>query len=372
MPPTENVGGTDTPKIVTPRDEEPVEPAAITEAPSWTQSYSVTSQPGSPRISPKADMEELEFETHPTEPLQRPPSGAPVIELADVPETVVTPAVGEDGVTEPGPEEEPKSAWTQSYSVTSQPGSPRVSPKETPEEVPEVEEIKPSWTQSYSVTSQPGSPRVLSKENLEELAPEPITVADQPTSIVAPPVEEPASARAEAETETVERPKSPWISSYSVTTLEGQTEQAEDAEPGSEVVPVPETSASETPEPKPEADAPALDIPPSDAKEAKPEQAKSPWTPSYSVTTLPGSAPVEPELEPMAELSTGVETQAPVPVKASDTVDSHPKENGTTSDVFEVHEVVSQLTIHEEPQVDAHVSERNHEQLDLVRFHCSF
>ena len=222
---------------------------------------------------------------------------APIVELSNIPDTVITPVAGDGNAPELAPEEEPKPAWTQSYSVTSQPGSPRISPKEVPEEIPEVEEeVKPSWTRSYSVTSQPGSPRVSPKEDLEEPTLEPIAVADEPTEIVTPPVGEAVSASAEAE--TVERPKSPWTPSYSVTTLESQAERAplENAGPESETAPAPATLVEETVETKLETDPPVPDVLPSDSLDAKEgtERPKSPWTPSYSVTTLPGSAPAEP------------------------------------------------------------------------------
>ena len=145
--------------------------------------------------------------------------------------------------------------------MTSQPGSPRLSPKQVPEEIPEAE-VKPSRrTQSCSVTSQPGSPRVLPKEGLPEPTLEPVTVASDPTTVATPPVEEVTLAPAEAE--APERPKSPWTRSYSVTTLEGQAEQVppEDTMPEPEVVPIPITLVGEAPDPRPEVGAPATDTP---------------------------------------------------------------------------------------------------------------
>lgn len=280
----------ETPKIVTPEDEELPEPAAVTET-DWTQSYSVTSQPGSPHVSPKVDLEEFKPEPQPREPAQDTSVAAPVVELANVPKTVVTPAVedGDKGVAEPVPEEESKPTWTQSYSVTSQPGSPRVSPKQVPEEVPELEETKPSWAQSYSVTSQPGSPRVPPKEDLPEPTVETLAVADEPTTIVAPPVEEAIPAPAEVEV---------------------------------------------------------------------PERPTSPWTPSYSVTTLSGSTVDKPPVD--------VEVSGPEPVETGKAMEEQPKENGTTSDIFEVHEAVAQLAVHDEPQVDVEVPGSAPLQLDLV------
>lgn len=369
------VEGTETPKIVTPedeKDEEPVDPTAITESPSWTQSYSVTSQPGSPRVSPKVELKELEPELQPLDSVQEPPLVAPIVELADVPETVVTPAAEDEDVPEPVPEEESKPAWTQSYSVTSQPGSPRVSPKQVSEEVPEEEEeVKPSWTQSYSVTSQPGSPRVSPKEDLQEPIVEPLAVADEPTTVVTPPVEE--AATAPDETETAERPKSPWTPSYSVTTLEGQTERAppDDAEPEPEVVTIPKSFNEEVSEVIHAPHTGALPSEPLAVDDGRPERPKSPWTPSYSVTTLPGSAPAE-EPEPdsvTGEPSVDVEASVPETVKP---VEDQPKENGTTTDVFEVHEAVSQLAVHEEAEADVQTSEPAHPQLDLVSFPCVF
>ena len=298
VPPMEEVEAAGTPKIVTPADEEPVESAVTTETP-WTRSYSVTSQPGSPRISPKAETKELEPEPYPIESIQETHVAPPVFELADVPMTVVTHVEDEDeGVTEPAPEEESKLAWTQSYSVTSQPGSPRVSPKQVPEEIPEVEEVEPSWTRSYSVTSQPGSPRILLKEDLPELTLEPAAVAEEPATVVTPPVEEAVPAETEA-----------------------------------------------------------------------PERPKSPWTPSYSVTTLPGSAPVE-ESEPhpvTIKPLVDVEVLPLEQVEAVKTVED-PKESGAISDVFEVHEAVVQFPVHDEPQVDVKITEPAPPQLDLVSF----
>jgi len=350
VPPVEEVKVVETPKIITPPDEELPGPAAATETP-WAQSYSVTSQPGSPCVSPKAELEELGLEPQPVEPAQETP--APIAELANVPKTVVTPAVEDEDehAAEPVLEEESRSTWTQSYSVTSQPGSPRVSPKQVSEEIPEVE-VNPSWTQSYSVTSQPGSPRALPKEDLPEPAADPIAAADEPTMAVTPPIEEATPAPAEAE--GPERSKSPWTPSYSDTTLEGQTEQAppQNAEPGPEVTPIPETSVEEAPGPTTEVDAPVTETPSSEPLVVEGEQLerpKSPWTPSYSVTTLPGSAPVkEPELGSTAvRPPVDVEAPAPEPVGAMKA-----EESGTTSDVFEVHEAVSQLVVHDEPRTD--------------------
>ena len=361
VPLVEKVGAAETPMIVTPADEELPGPATTTETP-WAQSYSVTSQPGSPRISPKAELEELESEPQPIEPTQETPVAVPIVELASVPKTVVTPAVEDEGehVTEPAepvPEGESKPVWTQSYSVISQPGSPRVSPKQVAEELPEAEG-KPTWTRSYSVTSQPGSPRVLPKEDLPEPAVEPIAATDEPTVVVTPPVED--ATPAPAEVDVPERPKSPRTSSYSVTTLEGQTEQAppQDAKPEPEVVPIP-TLIGEAPEPKPEVDAPVTDVPSSEplpVEGEQPERPKSPWTPSYSVTTLLGSAPIK-ESEP-----------APEPVEATKVVEDQQKENGTTSDVFEVHEAVARLSVHDEPQVYVETPGPAPPQLDLVSY----
>ena len=363
--PVEKIEGAETPKIVTHADEEISEPVTTMETP-LVQSYSVTSQPGSPRDSPKAELEEPEPEPQPTEPVQETHVAAPIVELANVPETVVTLAVQDEDahVSEPVPEEESKPAWAQSYSVTSQPGSPRVSPRQVPDEVPEVEE-ETSWTQSYSVTSQPGSPRILPKEDLPEPTAEPI---NEPITVVTPPVEEVTPAPVEAE--APERPKSPWTPSYSVTTLEGQTEQAppEDTEPGPEVAPIPKTFVGEVPGQTPEADAPVTDAPPSKpliVEDERPERPKSPWTPSYSVTTLPGAAPAE---EPVAS-EPSVEVSAPEPAEPAKAVEDQPKENGTTSDVFEVHEAVAQL-VHDEPQVDVEVSEPTPVQPDPVSFAC--
>ena len=229
----ERVEGTETPKIIVPEDEKPAEPA--TETPSWSQSYTVASQPGSPRISPREELKEVEPE--------------PIVDLADAPDTVVTPAVEDEGA-EPVPEEELK---------------------QVSEDVPEVEDVEPSWTQSYSVASQPGSPRIPS-EGLQ--AAEPIVADDEPTTAVTPPIEE--AAPAPVEVKTPERPKSRWTPSYSVTALESQTEQApvEEAEQEPEVVPVPKTLLSE---------ATVTDVTSESltARGELPEQ--SPRTPSYSV-----------------------------------------------------------------------------------------
>ena len=362
--PVEKVEATETPKIVTPADEEPAEPAAATETP-WAQSYSVTSQPGSPRISPKAELEELEPESQPIEPIQETSVAAPVVELSDVPRTVVTPVVEDESkeVAEPVAEEEP--TWTQSYSVTSQPGSPRVSPKQVSEEIPE-EEAKPSWTQSYSVISQPGSPRISPKEEIPEPTVESVVVADEPTTVVTPPVEEATPAPAEAE--VPERPKSPWTPSYSVTTLEGHAEQAppEDTEPEPEVSSIPKTFTEEVPGPAPEVEASVTDTPsePLAADDEQPERPKSPWTPSYSVTTLSSTTPAE---EPAPD-SVVDEPSAPIPepIEVTKAVEDHQKENGTTSDVFEVHEAIAQLAVHDEPHVDVKIPESA--PLDLVSF----
>lgn len=353
--PVQKVEGVEAPKIVTPQDEEPVEPAAITESPSWAQSYSVTSQPGSPRLSPKAELKELEPESHPEESVQEPPEVELTVELANVPETVVTPAVEGEDAAEHMPEE-PKSTWTQSYSVTSQPGSPRVSPKQVSEEIPEVEAIEPSWTQSYSVTSQPGSPRILPKEDMQEPTVEPAVVADFP--VATPLVEEAAVGQAEAGTE--DQTKSTWTPSYSVTTLDGQTEQNphEDAEP--EPVSVLKAPAVEAP---PEIHVPVTDTSsdPLAVKDEQSERPKSPWTPSYSVTTLPGSSPME-EHEP----SVDTEPPAPESARTEETVEDQPKENGRTSDVFEVREAVSELTPRDEFRVGVETLEPDHHGVDLV------
>ena len=342
--PAERVEGMETPKVIIPEDEKPAEPA--TETPSWSQSYTVTSQPGSPRISPREELKEVEPE--------------PIVDLAGVPDTVVTPAVEDKEDAEPVPEEELKLAWTQSYSVTSQPGSPRVSPKQVSEDVPEVEDVEPSWTQSYSITSQPGSPRIPQEEGLQPA--EPVVADNEPTTVVTPPIGE--AAPAPVEVKTPERPKSTWTPSYSVTTLEGRTEQApvEEAEQEPEVVPVPKTLLSED----------AVTDVASESLVVKgqlPEQ--SPWTPSYSVTTLPGSTPTE-EPEPdsaQGEPSIGADVPAPGPIEAKKTVEDQPKENGTTSDTFEVHEAVSRPVVRDEPQLDAETPEPPH-QVDLVSFSC--
>jgi len=375
VPPVEKIEAAETPEIVTPADEEPAEPAATTETP-WAQSYSVISQPGSPRVSPKAEPEELE--PQPIEPVQDTSAIVPVVELANVPETVVTPAVEreDEHTAEPVPEEESKPVWTQSYSVTSQPGSPRISPKQVPEEISETEEAKPSWTQSYSVTSQPGSPRVLPKDDLPEPTVESVAVADEPILVVVtPPVEEAPPAPVEAE--VPERPKSPRTPSYSAATLEGQTEQAppEDAEPEPEVVSIPKTLVEEAPEPKPETDAPVTDAPLPEAPAIGQEQEKLPelsWTPSYSVTTLSGSARDE-EHKPDSDVgkpTADVEVPVPEPVGVMKATEEQPKENGTTSDVFEAHEAVVQLAVHDGPQVGVKTPEPAPSQLDLVSLGC--
>ena len=116
------------------------------------------------------------------------------------------------------------------------------------------------------------------------------------------------------------------------TTLEGQTERvpAEDVVPEPEVEPIPKTLVEEAPDPQPEVDASATDALAPEVltvKDEEPKRPKSPWTPSYSVTTLSGSAPVEePEPHPVTH-------EPPVDVEA--VKEEHPKENGTTSDVFE-------------------------------------
>lgn len=365
VPPAEKVEAAETPRIVTPVDEEPSEPTA-TIGTSWARSYSVTSQPGSPRLSPKAELKELEPEPQPVESVQETPAAAPIVGLTDVPKTVVTPAAEDEDedVTEPVPEEEPRPAWTRSYSVTSQPGSPRVSPKQVPEEVPELEEVKPSWTRSYSVTSQPGSPRAPPTEDLPEPIVEPVTIAGEPTTVVTLPVEE--ATPTPAESEAPERPKSPWTPSYSVTTLEGQAGQtpSKDAEPEIEVGSIPKTLI-EAPGPKPETDAPVTDISTSEppaVKDEQPEQPKPSWTSSYSVTTLPGSAPAE------VHGPDSVAGKPSVGVKAAKVVEEYLKGNGMTSDVFEVHEAVAQLAVHKEPQVDIKTTEPAALQLDLVSY----
>jgi len=375
VPPAEKIEAAETPEIVTPADEEPTEPTATTETP-WAQSYSVISQPGSPRVSPKAGPEELE--PQPVEPVQETSATVPVVELADVPKTVVTPAVEreDENIAEPVLEEESKPTWTQSYSVISQPGSPRISPKQVPEEIPEVEEAKPSWTQSYSVTSQPGSPRILPKDNLPEPTIEPVVDADEPILVVVtPPVEEAPPAPVEAE--VPERPESPWTPSHSAATLEGQAEQAppEDAEPEPEVVSIPKTLVEEAPEPKPETDAPVTDTPLPEAPAIGQEQEKLPessWTPSYSVTTLSGSARAE-EPEPGSDVgkpTVDVGVPVPEPVGVMRAAEDQPKENGTTSDVFEAHEAVAQLAVHDGPQVGVKTPELAPPQLDLVSLGC--
>lgn len=372
VPPVEKVKAVETPEIVTPADEEIHEPATATGTP-LARSYSVTSQPGSPRISPKSGLEEFEPEPQPVEPVQETP--APIVELANVPKTVVTPAAEDEGehVSEPAelvPEEESKPAWTQSYSVISQPGSPRVSPKQVPDEISETEEVNQSWAQSYSVTSQPGSPRVLPKAGLPEPTVEPIAVADEPTMIVTPPVEESTPAPAEAEIPA--RPKSPLTSSYSITTLESQTEQAppQGTGPVSEIVPIPREFVGEAPEPTSEVDAPVTDVPSSEPlaiEDEHPERPNSPWTPSYSVTTIPGSVEVK-DSEPTDKPPVDVEVPAPEPVEATKIAEDQQKENGTTSDVFEVHEAIAQLTVPDEPQADVKVSEPAPLRLDLVSY----
>jgi hypothetical protein len=353
--PAEKFEGVETPKIVTPQDEEPVEPAAIAETPSWTQSYAVTSQPASPRLSPRAELKEPEPESRPVESVQEPSVAGPIAKFADVPETIITPAVEDEDAVEPVSEEEPKPVWTQSYSVTSQPGSPRVSPKQVSEEIPEIEEIKPSWTQSYYVTSQPGSPRILPKEDLQEPIVEPVAVVDDP--VVTPPVEEAVV------NETEEQPKSTWTPSYSVTTLDDQNEQT----PLEDAMSVPKTFTEEA---LPEVSVPVTDTSsePLAVKDEQPERPKSPWTPSYSVTTLPGSSSAK-EPNPASvtdEPSADAEPPAPESAKTTETVEDQLKENGTTSDVFEVHEAVSKLTVRDEFQFDAETLEPDRHGLDLV------
>lgn len=364
-PPVEKAKGVETPKIFTPQDEDPVGSVAIAESP-WTQSYSVASQPGSPRLSPMEELKELEPEPQPIEPVQETPVVGPVAGFVDVPETVVTPAVEGEDTGAPNSEEESKPVWTQSYSVVSQPGSPRVSPKQVSEEIPEIEEIKPPWTQSYSVISQPGSPRIPPKEDSQDPTVEPVAVGDDPIAVVTP-VEEATTAPA-PEDETTEQPNSTWTPSYSVTTLDSPSKQAslEEAEPEPEVLPVPEALA---PEPGPEADVP---IPgtsePLAAKDEQPERPKSPWTPSYSVTTLPGSSSAE---EPSPGTVEGEPSVDAEPLaKAAEPVENVPKENGATSDVFEVHEAISPLTVRDEPQVDTETPGPDRQGLDLVSRSC--
>ena len=371
VPPVENAEAVETPKIVTPADEQLPGPAATTETP-WARSYSVTSQPGSPRLSPKVGLGELESEPQPVGPIQETPT--PIVELANVPKTVVTPAVEGEGehVARPEqvPEEESKPAWIQSYTIISQPGSPRVPPKRATEEVPEAEE-SPTWTQSYYVTPQPGSPRVLPKEGLPEPTADHIVVTEQPTMIVTPPVEEVTPAV--AETEAPERPKSPQTPSYSVTTLENQTKEAlpQDAEPELETAPIPKAFVREAPAPAPEVDPPIKDVPSSEplaVEDEQPERPKSPWTPSYSVTTLPGTTPAK-ESEPgPAAPPVDVEVPAPEPIEVAKVVEDQQKDHGATSDVFEVHEAVARLAVHDEPQVDAKIPEPAPLQLDLVSY----
>jgi hypothetical protein len=200
----------------------------------WTPSYSVTSQvPATPSQDEAKEPSTAPALQVSTEELAAAHEAAaqndaevkapltPQIQINDGPEVCCVrdrmPAAT-DHVAKPAheqqPEEDSKASWTQSYSVTSQPGSPRQEQAELLAEGAHEQQLeedsKPSWAQSYSVTSQPGSPRQERAEISEEEPAQEIAEVEQSSSEVA------GGAQPETSLEAEAPPQRPWTPSYSV------------------------------------------------------------------------------------------------------------------------------------------------------------
>ncbi|TFK72908.1 hypothetical protein BDN72DRAFT_835517 [Pluteus cervinus] len=311
--------------------EEPVGSQAVEEdeteierpQPSFVQSYSVSAQ-GSPRIL-QVDTQEAVLEVTP-----------PAEDLALAAES-----------------ERPKSPWISSYSVNSQ-GSPGVPSTDLLPEVPtaqlpvlaalpvasgeailesteglaeiketsvvitpvadaqpDVEHPKSSWVSSYSVNSQ-GSPGVASSDLPTEVS-EIAVLAAVPT--IAEVTEELAktegptliTALASEPPSDVERPKSPWVSSYSVNS------QGSPAAPVSDISPeVLAALPMVDGELAAEINKPLVVIAPAIEAPSDVERPKSPWVPSYSVDAQGSSGVTSPDLAPEV-LSSQVDFLAAVP-----------------------------------------------------------
>lgn len=326
--------------------EEPIEKP---KSPStWTPSYSVSSQgspAGSPRDLPVDAKAEVEVNT-PVEPsvakvvlaeAERPRSpsgiasyfvsnqGSPLVTLVQMDSTepgeiIFVPKIPVAFQADVAIEADVEPAGP-SVDVAGSPDAPQaetieISPPVEVAPVPEVESEQPKlpWVTSYSVSNQgsPAIPQADIKFNepgvpaIEDAEPEP-EVAAQPA------VNIPAIVQPEVETEgasEIERPKSPWVSSYSVSTQGSPTvAPIELASVGTgELTETAQTLLSDAA--PAELTEPVLAIPdikgPEEERiavvfedvgsnlssldqvlsaEGEPERPKSPWVTSYSLTT---------------------------------------------------------------------------------------
>ncbi|KAH8834953.1 hypothetical protein DL96DRAFT_15385 [Flagelloscypha sp. PMI_526] len=182
--------------------------SAATEPPRSTspypQSYSVTNQRGTQK--PAQELEEAK---------QPPRSWTPSYSVSTqgIPAPVQMPEVQIEGTPVNVAEVKQIGPFPQSYSVTNQPGSPRVQPVDTVDEVP-VTSVNLGWTPSYSVSRQ-GSPAPPVPALVAE--PEPAAVVEPVRSVT----DQQASPRIEV-TNPVNpaglenTPKRSWTRSYSV------------------------------------------------------------------------------------------------------------------------------------------------------------
>ncbi|KAH9928599.1 uncharacterized protein B0H18DRAFT_1210133 [Fomitopsis serialis] len=326
----------------------------VPKSPSWLRSYSVSSQGPSPAHSPQVvavdieavqpveDAEAIAPSAQDEDAANAPESQASTAAEADV--TVPAPQAVEIEVTrvesEPDPseapvvqivttevvaepevepsasvettEEAPKSPWVRSYAVSSQGTTPAHKPVATANE--DVEEIQP-LTAAVAVAAVEAVPAVFpestpvadvasTEEHKDEPAPaEPVIVlTSEPEQVVpeiAAPIPEPAAAPAVVE---IERPKSPWTPSYSVSRQGTTPLSAPVASEEKEVEHIEELPAPLAPIVTVSSESPVEDYAtdsgvPAEVVEPPPR----PWTPSYSVTSqgpgTPGLKEVEVEPE---------------------------------------------------------------------------
>ncbi|TFK47856.1 hypothetical protein OE88DRAFT_1665536 [Heliocybe sulcata] len=238
-------------------------------------------------------------------------------------------------------EERPKSPWTPSYSVTTV-GSglqepeiasqeheieqleslpPAVTAEEMSTEIPQVvlspdteavgavEEITPASDVQINVTSDDAVDAAPNEDIAEPVAdaglieetpvPEEVEQSPQAERTVQP--ETPLVER-----EALERPKSPWTPSYSVTRT-------------------PEHAAESLPADEPVSQPPTVVLPVADS--SIPERPKSPWTPSYSVTRSPDLHAAAEHDEPVVQ----AESVDNLPVNQDSEVPERPKSPWTPS-----------------------------------------
>ncbi|KAL4268573.1 hypothetical protein AB1N83_001782 [Pleurotus pulmonarius] len=332
------------PAITAVPNAEPSELQSERPSSTWTPSYSTTSQ-GSRSPSPLPDVEDPATEpsseataaedvpivTETTSELSADTAEPPSIMITPQPqsdEVEVPPALEIETKVEQDIPERPKSPWTPSYSVTTQVPPPVgevvdlpvpevavsiaepqpvdadiVEPVSSHEEIAEpVFDVEPLSVSSSSTDEPEEVQHALSPSLHVTLAdvPEPTTIPEQPAApeILSTSLSRSKSADSLTPDDNLERPKSPWTPSYSVTSqgspnLSPQvlTEEPPSIEVGTgadvESVPTVETPAQ-----------PSVDPSPVEAIIAPvPERPKSPWTPSYSVTRQ-GSTPPSPQPAP--------------------------------------------------------------------------